>query len=254
MLSADASDASATLSRTTTSTLTPPSSSASCTTSSSFVSSSSYDYERTPERRALNLSLNVYNTIRRVSALLPGVIIAVDAWWIKSDRLCRPGDAVSLCEGVLELTFPVVRPSKKNKKQTCEADLLLLLSRLGPRRVPLRRGHHHRQPPRHPGRVDHAAGRQYPVPLCFDVYLPGVLRGAVVHFYALRQLFLARGRLVHRLGVFFGVRTSLCPPCSTFTSGPECFCVFGQAGGPGELMPCRVLSCAAFVYGVISWR
>ncbi|KAK9438265.1 F-box domain-containing protein [Metarhizium brunneum] len=110
MLSADTSDASApasaTLSRTT-STLTPPSSSASCTTSSSFVSSSSYDYERTPERRALNLSLNVYNTIRRVSALLPGVIIAVDAWWIKSDRLCRPGDAVSLCEGVLELTFPV---------------------------------------------------------------------------------------------------------------------------------------------------
>ncbi|KFG79501.1 hypothetical protein MANI_120584 [Metarhizium anisopliae] len=139
MLSADASDASAsasasaTLSRTTTSTLTPPSSSASCTTSSSFVSSSSSDYERTPERRALNLSLNVYNTIRRVSALLPGVIIAVDAWWIKSDRLCRPGDAVSLCEGVLELTFPVVRPSKKNKKQTCRLTCVAVAPRPSPR-------------------------------------------------------------------------------------------------------------------------
>ncbi|KID83684.1 hypothetical protein MGU_09070 [Metarhizium guizhouense ARSEF 977] len=119
MFSADTSDASASASATlsrTTSTLTSPSSSASCTTSSS-VSSSSCDYERTPERRALNLSLDVYNTIRRVSALLPGVIIAVDAWWIKSDRLCRPGDAVSLCEMVLELTFPVVRLSKKKKKR-----------------------------------------------------------------------------------------------------------------------------------------
>lgn len=138
MLSADASDASASASATlsrTTSTLTAPSSSASCTTSSSFVSSSSYDYERTPERRALNLSLNVYNTIRRVSALLPGVIIAVDAWWIKSDRLCRPGDAVSLCEGVLELTFPVVRPSKKNKKkkQTCGLTCAVVAPRPSPR-------------------------------------------------------------------------------------------------------------------------
>ncbi|EFY84734.1 hypothetical protein MAC_09218 [Metarhizium acridum CQMa 102] len=99
MFSGDTSDATAS------STLTSPSSSVSSTSSSS--SSSSSDYERTPERKSLNRSLGVYNTIRRVSALLPGVIIAVDAWWIKSDRLCRPGDTVSICNKVIVLTFPV---------------------------------------------------------------------------------------------------------------------------------------------------
>ncbi|EXU97455.1 hypothetical protein X797_009364 [Metarhizium robertsii] len=232
MLSADTSDASAsapaTLSRTT-STLTPPSSSASCTTSSSFVSSSSYDYERTPERRALNLSLNVYNTIRRVSALLPGVIIAVDAWWIKSDRLCRPGDAVSLCEGVLELTFPALAAFLFDVAT-------IIVNRLGI-----------------PGAST--------MPLVVSILCHFVLTfTCLICFAGLLYIFTRSVNFSWPAGVLFIVLVSslgyvrLSAPLLDVYSGPECFCVFGQAGGPGELMPCRVLACAAFVYGVISWR
>ncbi|KID65103.1 hypothetical protein MAN_06114, partial [Metarhizium hybridum] len=202
MLSADASDASAsasasaTLSRTTTSTLTPPSSSASCTTSSSFVSSSSSDYERTPERRALNLSLNVYNTIRRVSALLPGVIIAVDAWWIKSDRLCRPGDAVSLCEGVLELTFPVALAAFLFDVAT------IVVNRLGI-----------------PGAST--------MPLVVSILCHFVLTfTCLVCFAGLLYIFTRSVNFSWPAGVLFIVLVS----------------------------SLGVLSCAAFVYGVISWR
>ncbi|KHO10788.1 F-box domain-containing protein [Metarhizium robertsii ARSEF 23] len=199
MLSADTSDASAsapaTLSRTT-STLTPPSSSASCTTSSSFVSSSSYDYERTPERRALNLSLNVYNTIRRVSALLPGVIIAVDAWWIKSDRLCRPGDAVSLCEGVLELTFPVALAAFLFDVAT------IIVNRLGI-----------------PGAST--------MPLVVSILCHFVLTfTCLICFAGLLYIFTRSVNFSWPAGVLFIVLVS----------------------------SLGVLACAAFVYGVISWR
>ncbi|TWU70838.1 hypothetical protein ED733_001306 [Metarhizium rileyi] len=121
------------------------------------TSSSSLSPAVTPHavhhNRLLSCAVQTYDFVRSVTIVFPGVLLAVVAYWLKTETLCQGVQRPDFCHRVVWLTFPLVRrvgifldPKASRPVHDMDADPMSA----GPHSLPPRRGHPRLQPPRRP--------------------------------------------------------------------------------------------------------